>query len=317
MRSELNIDQFLKLFSTSLKLTFYSKKIGLDNTIQLSTEQDQSYEVVDFLNFIRPSSVIILGDKETHYLKSINPKKSLKLLEKLFDAPIFCFILSCNETLPDALTEYIESRNFPIFQSALFGSELLENCRYYLTRALAEHTIEHGVFIEVHSVGIFITGDSGTGKSELALALLTRGHRLISDDVTQFTRVAPDTLDGHSPGILSDFMEVRGLGILNIRAMFGSNAIKRNKTLRLNIHLTPYNFENQHQFDRLGLDTDTTKILGIEIQQIKLPLAPGRNIAVLVEAAAHNHLLGMNGYNAAEDFVQRQRAEIQKNQTQS
>lgn len=316
MRSTLNIDQFYTLFHQSLKLSFYSKQTGLKNSIQLTAEEDQSYEAVDFLNFIRPSKIIIMGDKETQYLKSLSLNKSLKLLEKLFESPVSCIILSEHEVLPNELIQYIESHQIPIFQSEFNGSELLENCRYYLTRALAEHTVEHGVFIEVNSVGIFITGDSGTGKSELALALLTRGHRLISDDVTQFTRVAPDTLDGHSPGILSDFMEVRGLGILNIRAMFGSNAIKRNKTLRLNIELTPYNEQNKHQFDRLGLDTYTTKILGIEVPQIQLPIAPGRNIAVLVEAAARNHLLHMNGYSAAEDFIQRQRAEIAKNSGQ-
>jgi len=191
--------------------------------------------------------------------------------------------------------------------------ELLNDLRYFLHQALADKTIEHGVFIDVHSIGTFITGDSGVGKSELALSLISRGHRLIADDVTEFSRISPGVIDGIHPGQASQFLEVRGLGILNIRAMFGSGALRRNKILRMIFKMVHFTAENSHKFDRLGTAEHTRNILGVDIPQVTLPVAPGRNLAVLVEAAARNHILKLNGYNAAEDFIERQRRAIKAN----
>ena len=216
--------------------------------------------------------------------------------------------------MPETMIRQCEDHQIPVFQSALSDSELLDNSRYLLSHVLAEHIDEHGVYIEVYSLGIFLTGESGVGKSELALALIARGHRLISDDVTRFLRLSPDLVDGHSPGLLSDFMEVRGLGIVNIRAMFGANVLKKSKALRLIVKMVQLTNDNSTQFDRIGDSTQTRNILGLEIPEITLPVAPGRNLAVLVEAAARNHLLNLNGYNAAEEFINRQNQAIRKNQ---
>jgi len=207
-----------------------------------------------------------------------------------------------------------EDHNIAVFQSALSDSELLDNTRYYLSQVLAEQSDEHGVYIEVYSLGVFLTGASGAGKSELALALISRGHRLIADDITRFTRISPDEIDGHSPALLNDFMEVRGLGIVNIRAMFGANALKRNKALRLIVKMVQLTSDNSTRFDRLGDSINTVNILGLEIPEVTLPVAPGRNLAVLVEAAVRNHLLNMTGYNAAEEFIKRQNQAIEEDQ---
>ncbi len=310
MRSKLTIGQFYQQYKDSLILSFVSEQVGLDSEISLSTNIAKSFEAVDYLNVIRPSSVALIGHQESKFLRSLSEEKQYKLLSRLFSGPTCVLLLSKNETLDKHLIEYAVEQRVPVLYSDLSDAPLLESCRYFLSIALAEHTIEHGVFIEVHSVGIFIRGDSGIGKSELALALIAKGHRLISDDVTRFTQIGPKVLDGHSPGILTDFMEVRGLGIVNIRAMFGSNSVKRNKTLRLVIKLSKYTNENKHQFDRLGIEEHTHKILGIDVPEVTLPIASGRNIAVLVETAARNHLLNMNGYNAPEDFIERQRQAI-------
>lgn len=312
MRSKLTIGQFYQQFKDILSLTFVSKEVGLKSEIKLSSTIAESFEAVDYLNVIRPSSVAIIGHQESKYIRTLNEKRQFKLLSLLFSGPACVLLLSRKESIDQHLIDYAEENDVPVLYSVLSDSELLESCRYYLSRALAEHTVEHGVFIEVDSVGIFIRGDSGIGKSELALALVAKGHRLIADDITRFTQIGPKILDGHSPGILADFMEVRGLGIVNIRAMFGSNSVKRNKTLRLVIKLSKFTDENKHKFDRLGIDKHTHNILGIEIPQITLPIASGRNIAVLVEAAARNHLLQMNGYHAPEDFIDRQREAIKK-----
>lgn len=313
MRSKLTIGQFFKQFKESLNLSFVSEQIGLESEIRISTNITESFEAIDYLNVIRPSSVVLIGHQESKYIRTLNEKRQFKLMSLLFAGPANALLLSKNETLDEHLINYAAEHGVPVLYSDISDAFLLESCRYYLSRALAEHTIEHGVFIEVHSVGIFIRGDSGIGKSELALALVSRGHRLIADDVTRFTQIGPKVLDGHSPGLLADFMEVRGLGIVNIRAMFGSNAIKRNKTLRLVIKLSKYTNENKHQFDRLGIEQQSHAILGIEIPEINLPIASGRNIAVLVETAARNHLLHMTGYNAPEDFMERQRQAIKNN----
>ncbi len=313
MRSKLTIGQFYQKYKDSLSLSFISRQVGLDSQISLSTNIAQSFEAIDYLNVIRPSSISVIGHQESKYLRSLSEQRQYTQLSRLFAGPTCVLLLSKNETLDKHLIGYAEKQQVPTLYSDLSDAFLLENCRYFLSKALAEHTIEHGVFIEVHSVGIFIRGESGIGKSELALALIAKGHRLISDDVTHFTQIGPKLLDGHSPGILADFMEVRGLGIVNIRAMFGSNSVKRNKTLRLIVNLSKYTDENKHQFERLGIERQTHKILGIDIPEVTLPIGSGRNIAVLVETAARNHLLNMNGYNAAEDFIERQRQAIRDN----
>lgn len=311
MRSKLTIGQFYQQFKNSLCLSFLSKKTGLDAEITLSSTLEKSFEAVDYLNVIRPSSVALIGHQEAKYIRTLNERRKIKLLSLLFAGnACVLLLLSKNETIDQDLIDYAENNKVPVIYSNLSDATLLESCRYYLSRALAEHTIEHGVFVEVHSVGVFIRGDSGIGKSELALALVAKGHRLIADDVTRFTQIGPAVLDGHSPNILADFMEVRGLGIVNIRAMFGSNSVKRNKNLRLVIKLSKYTEDNKHKFDRLGLKTHTHTILGVAIPEITLPIASGRNIAVLVEAAARNHLLQMTGYSAPEDFIERQRNAI-------
>jgi len=160
---------------------------------------------------------------------------------------------------------------------------------------------------------VFITGKAAVGKSELALALISRGHRLISDDVTLFSRSAPDLVEGTSPQLLTDFMEVRGLGVVNVRAMFGANSLKRSMALSLIINMVTLDSDNRNEFDRLGNQQKSREILGLPFPEITLPVAPGRNLAVLVEAAARNHLLQINGYNAAQDLITRQNRAIAQN----
>ena len=156
----------------------------------------------------------------------------------------------------------------------------------------------------------FITGKAAVGKSELALALISRGHRLISDDITRFSRTTPDLVEGSSPQLLTDFLEVRGLGIVNVRAMFGANALKRDMPLSLIINLVTLDRDNNAAFDRLGDQQKTREILGLQFPEVTLPVAPGRNLAVLVEAAARNYLLQDNDYNAAQDLIARQNQAI-------
>jgi len=312
VRSKLKFKEFYQKYQKRLQLSFLSKEVGLDNIIQISTQSTDSYEAVDYLNVIRPSSVVIIGHQESKYLIELDRTQLVELLTALFSGPVSTMILSRASKLLPQLVKLSNQFNIPLLQSEQDDAELLNNTRYYLSLALADHKLEHGVFVEVFSLGVFIRGESGIGKSELALALISRGHRLIADDVTEFSRVSPDKVDGHSPGILTDFLEIRGLGIVNIRAMFGSNSLKPNKTLRLIIEMVHFNGENNNKFDRLGSTKQNRNILGLDFPQYSIPVAPGRNLAVLVEAATRSHLLEMNGYNASDDFIERQRKAIRE-----
>ncbi|MCP3687958.1 MAG: HPr(Ser) kinase/phosphatase [Gammaproteobacteria bacterium] len=315
MTPSLEIEEFLKRYRKKLALSFTSSVVGQQRQIELSRLDGDSYEAVDYFNVIRTSSVVVVGCQESRYIHKLDSNAQAQLFRTLFLGPVCTIITSQGNSLPATMVKLCEQQEICVFASALNDSNLLDNTRYFLSHDLAEYNDEHGVYIEVYSVGVFLTGDSGVGKSELALALIARGHRLISDDVTRFSRVSPDAIDGRCPGLLTDFMEVRGLGIVNIRAMFGANSLRENKSLRLIINMVQLTETNSSQFDRLGNTVDTRNILGVDIPEVTLPVARGRNLAVIVEAAARNHLLNANGYNAADDFIQRQRQAIEQSQS--
>jgi len=313
MSSSVTIRDFHQRYQKRLQLSYASRQTGLEREIRLATSANESFQAVDYLNIIRPSSVVVIGLQESNYLASLNPSDQQQLFDQLNNGPLSTIILSRGALLNEIVIQYIAGLSIAVFRSELEDADLLSSLDYYLNQALADTTTEHGVFLEVFSIGTFITGDSGVGKSELALSLISRGHRLIADDITEFSRLSPDILDGMHPGLSNDFMEVRGLGILNIRAMFGSNALRRNKTLRMIVNMVEFTAENQHQFDRLGTTQNTRNILGLDIPELTLPVAPGRNLTALVEAAARNHILRLGGYDSADDFIQRQRRAIEAN----
>ena len=310
MSPSLKIHEFLNQYQQRLKLNFTSRQIGLNREIQLSRQAADTFDAADYFNVIRTSSIVVVGYQESRYIHKLNPDEQIKLFKTLFRGPVCVIICSQGNPLPEPMIELCESREIPVLQSALGDFELLDNTRYLLSRALAENTNEHGVYIEVYSLGVFITGKTAVGKSELALSLISRGHRLISDDVTLFTRSTPDVVEGSSPQLLTDFLEVRGLGVVNVRVMFGANSLKRSRPLSLIVNMVELDRSNSAKFDRLGNNLETRNILGLEFPEVTLPVAPGRNLAVLVEAAARNHLLRVSGYNAAEDFITRQNQAI-------
>ena len=214
--------------------------------------------------------------------------------------------------MPAFLKRKCNEYSVPLFSSPLTSNKLTDSLRYYLNNLFADVLTLHGVYMEVHAIGVLITGPSGVGKSELALELITRGHRLVADDAPQFSRIAPDIINGTCPAALQDFLEVRGLGIINVRELFGDSAIKINKYLRLIIRLEPLSRESIKQIDRLEGSYTTQNLLDLEIPEITLPVAPGRNLAVLLECAARNHMLRFSGYNASKVFTGRQQTMIAK-----
>lgn len=274
--------------------------------------ESQGQALVGGLNWIHPNRIQVVGPSELAYLRKLESASLEEALRHLFAAEPAAMLLSDGIGADPVLIAAAQRSNTPVLRSPLPDAQLIFELQYFLTNALAEPVTVHGVFMEVMGMGVLLTGEAGIGKSELALELVNRGHRLIADDAPSFARIAPDILNGSCPGLLDGFLEVRGLGILNIRAMFGDSAIKLNKYLRLIVHLERQGRLQLAELDRLAGSNSSRWLLGVEIPQITLPVAPGRSLAILVEAAVRNHQLQRQGYIASEDFLQRQQQQVDR-----
>ncbi len=263
--------------------------------------------VVGHLNLIHPNRIQVLGCSECDYLRGLGKNSHDDAIKHLFDYAPAAVIVADGQPAEPELKQYAERTATPLFASRQSSNKIVDHLHYYLVNFLADKTTLHGVFMDVLGIGVLLTGDSGVGKSELALELVSRGHCLIADDAPEFSHIAPDTLDGTCPELLRDFLEVRGLGVLDIRAMFGDSAIKQNERLRLIVHLRRMTDEEVYKMDRLRGEHSVRTVLEVEIPQILLPVAPGRNLAVLVEGAVRNHILSLGGYHAAKAFMEQQR----------
>lgn len=269
--------------------------------------------LIGHLNLIHNNIIQVIGKTECEYLHELDDDFRRSTLTQLFTNKTVAIILSDGLPVPELLCEFANKYCVPVLSCKAESNDVVDAARYYLHKLFSNKEILHGVFMEVHGTGVLITGESSVGKSELALDLISRGHRLVADDAPEFTRIGPDILDGRSPGILQGFMEVRGLGVLNIREMYGDNAIKRNKYLRLIVHMEKMNDDNLGTFNRLIGQTKVQRILDVEIPVTIVPVAPGRNLSVIVEAAVRNHILRKNGYDASQQLIDRQQQAIDNN----
>lgn len=310
MTASVSVKALFESHRAKLGLEWVAGRPGEERLVQLD-ETKAGGSLIGHLNFIHPYVVQVLGTSELHYLQGLAKNSRADAVRQLFSDKTALVLITDGLRVPGDLKEQAEWTNTPLIGSPLPSHDVVDNLQYYLGSLFAEKVTLHGVFMEVMGIGTLITGASSIGKSELALELVTRGHRLIADDAPEFAHVAPDTLLGSCPEPLQSFLEVRGLGILNVRAMFGDTAIKTNKYLRLIIHLERMNEKRLQEIDRLQGNRRTRNVLGVEIPEITLPVAPGRSLAVLVEAAVRNHILKLKGYDAATDFIKRQQRYIE------
>jgi HPr kinase/phosphorylase len=236
----------------------------------------------------------------------MEPDQQQQALERLRESGLACVIVSDGEQPPPAIRRFAESRKVPVIASPLPSLQIIWVVRTYLGRALAEFVTRHGVLLDVLGMGVLLTGDSGVGKSELALELITRGGGLVADDVVELYHVAPETLEGRSPELLKEFLEVRGLGMLNIRTIFGETAVRVRKNLKIIVQLEKPVGGVVPGLERLPLEASTEEILGVRIRKVVLPVAAGRNLAVLVEAAVRNYVLQLRGIDSTQEFIRRQ-----------
>lgn len=289
----------------NIDLKWVAGKAHSTRPIKRTLHLNQQSTLVGHLNLIHPNRIQVIGKKEWHYLTK-QKQLSDSAFADIFSRRTAAIVFSNGQKAPDEIIRLADDKHTPLLETDLNSGDLIDAVRFYISDLLAEKITLHGVFMEVMGSGVLITGESSIGKSELALELITRGHRLVADDAPVFTRIGPNLLDGACPEVLRDFMEVRGLGVLNIRSMYGENAIKLKKHLRLVLHLERMTQDNQQQLDRLYGSRSIKTILDVPITEIKIPVASGRNLAVMVEAAVRNHILLENGHNASDEFIKRQ-----------
>lgn len=294
-----------------LQMAWTAGTAGGDNRISVEADRP-ALALVGHLNFIHHNQVQVLGVAEVAYLQKLEQSDNPTSLDELFNFPMALVIVANDLPVPQSLRDYCHTHNIPLLTSALESPYLMDVLRIYLQRVLAVSTVKHGVFLDVFEVGVLLTGASGLGKSELALELISRGHSLVADDAVELHRTAPEVLEGRCPTMLRDFLEVRGLGVLNIRHIFGETSIRPKKQLKLIIQLVPADDDYMKTLDRLSIRTETEAILNVKIRSVVLPVAAGRNLAVLVEAAVRNYILQLRGKDSTKEFLERHQAMMNK-----
>ncbi len=264
--------------------------------------------LIGHLNLVHPLVVQVLGGREVEYLQSLDPAERTAVCDRLAASETCCLVVCDGLSVPAELERAATRAATPVLTAREASQQVINVLRPYLQGELGEVTTLHGVFLDVLEIGVLITGESSIGKSELALELVSRGHGLVADDVVELQQIGPETVQGRCPPMLRDFLEVRGLGVLNIRSIFGETAVRPRKALRLIVHLELPADGSYEERDRLATRSGTRSVLGVEIPTVTLTVAPGRNLAVLVEAAVRNHILITRGIDSTRDFIARQAA---------
>lgn len=252
----------------------------------------------EFFAFERPQ---VIGKVEMAYLEEQPEEMRKKILERYFSYPVPCLIICRNLTPPFDLLTIAGAHDVPVYSSTLVTSKFVALAIHYLNRSLAPHMTRHGVLLDVYGIGVFLSGKSGVGKSEAALELVKRGHQLVADDVVDICRISDDRLIGTCPEKVRHLMEIRGIGVIDVKAMYGIGAVAFSKSIDLIIELESWD-ENK-AYDRIGLQDDKIEIMGVHVPHQTMPIKPGRNLAIIVEVAARNFSLKRSGYNAARELT--------------
>lgn len=271
-------------------------------------------QLAGYMDYFGTDRIQIIGKVETTYLEGLTPEERLQSLDGFFKEGFPCVVVARSlEVFPEML-EVSKKYDIPILMTEDITSRFLSGLIRYLNVQLAPRVTRHGVLVEVYGEGILIMGESGVGKSETALELVRRGHRLVADDLVEIRKVSDQSLLGTAPEIIRHFIEIRGIGILDVKNLYGVGAVKMMENINLVINLELW--DEKKNYDRLGLVDEFTDILGIKVPSLNIPVRPGRNLAIIVEVAAMNNRQKKMGYNAAKVFEQRIMKEINKSENQ-
>lgn len=309
--SIITIDKLFRENTDALELIWLTGHDGGRRSLTSESLHKANSAPIGHLNLVHPNRIQVLGSPELEYLRKLSADAFEEALHHLFTEELAAAIVADGEATPAILEDTANKTGTPLFVSAQPSPEVVAHLNHYLMQNLAETTVVHGVFMEVTGVGVLIQGEAAVGKSELALELTTRGHRLVADDAVELRRVAPETLEGTCPPMLRDFLEVRGLGILNIRSLFGETSVKHKKNLKLIVRLVKPG-DNPGQISRLEMEATQTDILDVSISTVSIPVAAGRNLAVLLEVAVRNHILISRGIDPVAELMARQQRFMQE-----
>ena len=273
-------------------------------SIQLTVEDvaRPGLQLTGFFDHYEPMRLQALGNVEMSYIAKRTEQERSAIFDRLFSYKLPALLI-CRNLVPDPqLMEMAKKHNVTILRSPAGTSTLVSSIITFLSAELAPRTTQHGVLVEVYGEGILLVGDSGIGKSEAAVELLKRGHRLIADDAVEIRKVNSSSLVGTSPPLIRNYIELRGIGIVNVAKLFGMGAVKAENEINLVVNIVPWN--TQQVYDRLGLEDQFTEILGVKVPQYTIPITPGRNLAVILEVAAMNNRQKKMGYNSAQEFTE-------------
>lgn len=269
-------------------------------------------DLVGYLNYIHPYRVQVIGEREVAYLASATPDDCARRVSRIVTLEPPVLVVADNQVAPEALVSLCERAHIPLFATHESAAFVIDVLRAYLSKHFAERQSMHGVFMDILGLGVMITGESGLGKSELGLELISRGHGLVADDAVDVYRINQTTIEGRCPDLLQNLMEVRGIGLLDIKAIFGETAVRRRMRMKLIVHLVRKE-TMERDYERMPHEPLRQDVLGIPLRKTVIQVVAGRNIAVLVEAAVRNTILQLRGVDTYQEFVQRQRRAMEDN----
>ncbi len=299
----LHIGEFVEQEANELQLRSLTGEAGYGREIRQKNLHRPGLALAGYLDLFTYDRVQILGNTEISFLESIGDKKTRASLEAMLSYDIPCFVVTNSNPVPDPLLELAKEKDIAVLSSSLGTTEFTHLLSDFLDEFFAPTSQMHGTLVDVYGTGLLLTGKSGIGKSEVALDLVERGHRLVADDVVTVTRKADNVLIGRGNKTLLHLMEIRGLGIIDVKEIFGVHSIRMQKRIEMVVELRLW--KDRDNFERTGLEKETKDILGIDVPHVQLPIFPGKNITVICETLALNLHLQVYGYDAAEEFNRR------------
>jgi HPr kinase/phosphorylase len=286
-----------------LRLTLVAGRQGLSRRISSARIQKPGLVLAGFTDYLHRERIQVFGNTEMSYYRTLSRERRVELLRTFFAQDVSCLVVTKDLEVPSELVAVADEAGVPLFRSSHLSSAFIENIQNYLEDQLTASTSMHGVLLDVLGVGILLLGKSGIGKSEIALDLVMRGHRLVADDIVDVKRRRQDSVVGSGSEIIKHHMEIRGLGIINIKDLFGVAAIRERKKIEIVLELVEW--DPNVEYDRLGVEERKFRILDVEIPMLIVPVRPGRNMTTIVEVAARNHLLKLQGHHSAREFQER------------
>jgi HPr kinase/phosphorylase len=253
-----------------------------------------------FIQFINPERVQVIGNTEMAYFKTLTDEIQEKVIYQICGLSLSCLVITRDLEIPGLLLREADEKGIPVFRTNLRSFDFIERVTKFLEEKLASTSSLHGVLMDIFGVGLLILGKSGIGKSECALDLILRGHQLVADDMVHIQKRSPSSVIGSGFEVIQHHMEIRGLGIINIRSLFGVEAIRERKKIELVLELVEW--DTQREYDRLGFEEEKFSILDVELPMLRVPVTPARNLTTIIEVAVRNHLLKVMGYDSALEF---------------